>query len=54
MDAKLTFNIENMPEVIFAMRREMANMLREAAIGEPIAVRRKLFAVAADFEAGVK
>lgn len=54
MKASMTvkIDIERVPEVIAAMRTQMANMLREAAVGEPDIVSKKLHAIAADFEVG--
>lgn len=51
--AKLTFDIKNMPEVIWAMRREMAKILREEAAAEASnAVATKMRNIADRFEAG--
>lgn len=52
MKARLTIGIERFPEVLAAMRRELANGLRAVAEDEPEAVARRLRAVAAAFEAG--
>lgn len=49
----LTIDLRGWPEVIWAIRREMAHVLREEADGEiNPAVSRKLRELAAAFEAG--
>lgn len=45
-------SVEKMPEVIFALRKEMACILRAEADGEPEIVAAKLRALAAAFECG--
>lgn len=49
----VTLNVERMPEMIWAARREMAQMLREVAQAESDPrVTRKLHEVADAYEAG--
>lgn len=48
----LTFDVRNMPEVLWEMRRQLAQILRDEAEGEDPRVARKLREIAALFEVG--
>lgn len=47
----LTLDVRNLPEVIFEIRKQMADVLRaEAESTDDISLARKLHEIAADFE----
>lgn len=48
----ITLNIQNMPEVMWEIRKACADMLREEAQGEEPRFARKLLELAALFESG--
>lgn len=52
--AKITLEISGLPEVIQALRRQLAQILRNEADGEPDHVARKLNRIADDFETGIE
>lgn len=51
--ARISLDLLNCPRLIADLRREMANLLRREADGEPEFVRRKLFRCAEAFESGI-
>lgn len=52
LEANIVVDVMKAPELIAGLRKEMADMLREEADGEPQIVKRKLEALAAAFEVG--
>ncbi len=52
--ATIKLSIEDMPKVLAGIRREIANMLRAEAEGEPEFVASKLREIAARFESGME
>lgn len=49
----LTIRVSDMPEVLWELRRMLAQLLRDEADGEPEIVAKKLRGLAARFEAAV-
>jgi hypothetical protein len=52
MNIKATINVERWPEALFAMRRALANLIREIAHDESSQVAKRLNEIADVFEVG--
>lgn len=53
LTAHLTLDISSMPELIWSLRRELADLIRAEAEGEPAFVAARLLRIADMFEAGM-